>query len=220
MLETSTVRNHCLNCGKTTSEIKETCIRAHMGNHLLQAQCNIPEPVAFEVLGESMPCGFCGLSGQDCCKVTLSTTRSSSWKLSTQCPFQHAIVYNAVRNGSNATPCRNIPIICPLCQPLDKIQGARAYKAFWLYNWSEHAVSKHAEYASPHNPSGIPLPYQTWKHVEILPSEYTAIGLPVPSFSGFVAPTAEELEETLIRGTKQRATAVDLSKPKRGKSKR
>ncbi|KAE9386616.1 hypothetical protein BT96DRAFT_1005898 [Gymnopus androsaceus JB14] len=183
MLETSTVRNHCLNCGKTTSEIKET--------------------FAFEVvqpLGESMPCGFCGLSGQDCCK--------------------HAIVYNAVRNGSNATPCCNIPIICPLCQPLDKIQGARAYKAVWLYNWSEHAASKHAEYASPRNPSGLPLPYRTWKHVEILPSEYTAIGLPVPSFSGFIAPTAEELEETLIRGTKRRATAADSSKPKRGKSKR
>ncbi|KAE9387345.1 hypothetical protein BT96DRAFT_948426 [Gymnopus androsaceus JB14] len=55
MLETSTVQNHCLNCGKTTSEIKETCIQAHMGNHLLRAQCNIPEPVAFEVV---QPCAW------------------------------------------------------------------------------------------------------------------------------------------------------------------
>ncbi|KAJ7431082.1 hypothetical protein FB451DRAFT_1011648, partial [Mycena latifolia] len=140
-------------------------------------------------VGETMPCGFCGLSGNPACQPYLKV-RKQVKTVESNCPHAYNFRYVFAERGSDSTPCRNVPVVYSLCKNPD-LPRYSAEPAIWRYNMPEHLEKRHPEYASPNSPGGIPLPYVLWKSIEI--TEGIAMGIPkdcIPiAFTDFEAPS-------------------------------
>ncbi|KAK6988806.1 hypothetical protein R3P38DRAFT_2572839, partial [Favolaschia claudopus] len=77
--------------------------------------------------------------------------------------------------GKSKGSCRNVPIICGLC--LGPARQHDTVPGIWRYNMPEHLRMHHAEYASPQQPEGLPLPYSVRKSMEISQEEEAAMGV-------------------------------------------
>jgi hypothetical protein len=96
-------------------------------------------------------------------------------EIRTKCVYSHNFQYKTADEGKSKGACRNVPLICGLC-PV----AARKHDfvpAVWRYNMGEHLRSHHAEYASPQQPEGLPLPYDIWKSMEIKQDEEIVMGV-------------------------------------------
>ncbi|KAG1821705.1 uncharacterized protein BJ212DRAFT_1205509, partial [Suillus subaureus] len=87
----------------------------HMGIHILRAFYGVLEDNLKELVGIQQPCGFCGQSEQDKCKVSIRIKTNGAITLETQCSYQHKFHYVNVDTGSKNRPCRNIPLKCEIC---------------------------------------------------------------------------------------------------------
>ncbi|KAL0960227.1 hypothetical protein HGRIS_011861 [Hohenbuehelia grisea] len=169
----------CHLCGEDTAVIKW---RMHIGLHILRAMRGILETLKLPV-AESLPCGFCGTSA---CPPHLKRKKRNGvvmFTVETSCPYEVPIRYGMAAKGSTTTPCCNVPVICDLC-----VQPANARsttdQAIWRYNMAEHLSTHHAEYASPNNPEGIPLPLTVWDATSISREEELGVGIPPTHIPG------------------------------------
>jgi hypothetical protein len=127
--------------------------------------------------------------------------------MKTKCQYAVNFQYKTADEGKSKGACRNVPIICGLCP--DAPRKNDAVPAVWRYNMAEHLRTHHAEYASPQQPEGLPLPYAVWQSMEITREEEIAMGVKedlVPRKFTQVAPAvAGEVRadggETLKRST-------------------
>ncbi|KAG1863130.1 hypothetical protein F4604DRAFT_2030060 [Suillus subluteus] len=149
----------CPLCG-----VKTDSMRAHIGIHILRASHGIKETLKEEV-GLTYPCGFCGQSGCNECKIQIKVSSKGSVSLETRCPYFHVFRYANADIGSKNRPSRNVPLKCELCHPsLTPVTGkkSRAESGFvdavWCYNMIQHLDDVHPQYAHPKNPTGHPLP--------------------------------------------------------------
>ncbi|KAK7063420.1 hypothetical protein R3P38DRAFT_2492280 [Favolaschia claudopus] len=158
--------------------------RAHIGAHILRHLRGSGEPKAKKntpgenpaSVHDSMPCGLCGRSGRPECEVTMKpNSKKSDSDMKTDCQYYTQFQYKTADEGKSKGSCRNVPIICGLCpgpaRQHDTVPG------IWRYNMPEHLRMHHAEYASPQQPEGIPLPYSVWKSMEISQEEEAAMGV-------------------------------------------
>ncbi|KAK7012531.1 hypothetical protein R3P38DRAFT_3588444 [Favolaschia claudopus] len=161
--------------------------RAHIGAHILRhlrgsgepkAKKNTPGENSASVaqIHDSMPCGLCGRSGRPECEVTMKpNSKKSDSDMKTDCQYYTQFQYKTADEGKSKGSCRNVPIICGLCpgpaRQHDTVPG------IWRYNMPEHLRMHHAEYASPQQPEGLPLPYSVWKSMEISQEEKAAMGV-------------------------------------------
>ncbi|KAH9944798.1 hypothetical protein B0H21DRAFT_892357 [Amylocystis lapponica] len=174
------VKRSCHFCGQVPDNW-----RAHMGAHILRSMRGVQENLT-EPIGLHKPCGFCGRSGEAGCPVTLKI-KNHTTKIECGCQFDTPFKYGFANKGSDATPCRNVPVVCTLCPgPSNK---AAARPAIWRYNMATHLQEQHSEYASPGKPIGLPLPHALWKDMEITAREERALGIPEalipPEFTQF-----------------------------------
>lgn len=159
-----------------------------------------------------MPCGFCGLSGNVACMPYLRT-KGKAVSVESSCPYSIKFKYAFAERGSDATPCRNVPILCTLCPTPPGTSRAAPLPAVWRYNMEEHLTVRHSEYASPQNPEGMPLPWNLWKSMEI--TEERVMGIPstcIPApFINFTTETIPTPDVSL----KRKASLGTRSRPKR-----
>ena len=114
-----------------------------MGGHILRAARQVPEVVVNPISG-TLPCGFCGRCGAAECAPTLKIlSRNTQW--SSQCPRMEPFQYGSANKGSNHRPCRNVPVICSLCNHPGRETDTRP--AVWRYNMEAHLTERHPEYA-------------------------------------------------------------------------
>ncbi|KAG1753249.1 hypothetical protein EDB19DRAFT_1627051, partial [Suillus lakei] len=115
------------------------------------------------------PCGFCGCSGHEDCKIQIKIALNSSTvlKVKSSCPYTHTFCYPNADIGSNNRPCHNVPIKCELCHPsLASVTGKKSrttppfIDAIWRYNMIQHLEEVHPQYTHPDNVIGHPLPVQ------------------------------------------------------------
>ncbi|KAJ7817541.1 hypothetical protein B0H14DRAFT_3741875 [Mycena olivaceomarginata] len=134
---------------------------------------------ALEV-GDLLPCGFCGESGHTACNVYLHV-KTKAATVEANCCLITPMRYAFAERGSQATPCRNVPIICGLCpSTLTAGKESCAQPAQWRYNMEEHLAQAHPEYASPRNPEGDKrLPHVVWIGMKTSKEEERALGIPV-----------------------------------------
>ncbi|KAJ6583577.1 hypothetical protein DFH09DRAFT_838888, partial [Mycena vulgaris] len=153
--------------------------RAHMGYHILSKLRGVDEELQKPV-GDTLPCGFCGESGHAACNVYVQIKKHSATATS-NCRLAMPFKYAYAERGSQATPCRNVPIVCGLCQStLTAGKESALQPAQWRYNMEEHLALKHPEYASPRNPDAQQrLPYDVWIRMEITKVEELAQGIPL-----------------------------------------
>ncbi|KAG2132413.1 hypothetical protein DEU56DRAFT_721254, partial [Suillus clintonianus] len=148
--------------------------RSHMGRHILCAVRGIEENLPTPVSG-SLPCGFCGSSGNPDCAVTLKeTNRGINWE--TWCPRKEDFQYGSANKGSNNRPCRNVPIVCKLCVHPNREMDWKP--AIWRYNLEAHLTEEHPEYAHPGKPSGASLPHDMFECMLLTPLEEKRLGVP------------------------------------------
>ncbi|KAJ7182231.1 hypothetical protein C8R43DRAFT_1143909 [Mycena crocata] len=202
--------------------------RAHMGAHILRKLNGIAEPVTKKTKGtasaptviypevaESYPCGFCGRSGRSECPCTVKP-HNGTVTINTNCEYMRKIHYKLAEQGSTATPCRNVPVVCGLCpEPQERYP---TYPAVWRYNMPQHLQDAHPEYASPNSPDGDLLPLKIWDSVKLTREEEKAAGIPdrrVP-FSRFEP--HEIIEQSGAR--KKRKHAASSGVPDQPKSKK
>ncbi|KAJ7748853.1 hypothetical protein B0H14DRAFT_3603894, partial [Mycena olivaceomarginata] len=90
--------------------------RAHMGMHILRKLRGIKEKLIklASTVRDSLPCGFCGESGHAACNAYLQV-KTKAATVETNCRLNTPMKYVFAERGSNATPCRNVPIVCGLC---------------------------------------------------------------------------------------------------------
>ncbi|KAJ7755778.1 hypothetical protein B0H14DRAFT_2282859, partial [Mycena olivaceomarginata] len=90
--------------------------RAHMGMHILRklrgVEGKLIKPAS--TVGDSLPCGFCSESGHTACNTYLQV-KTKAATVETNCHLNMPMQYTFAQRGSQATPCRNVPIICGLC---------------------------------------------------------------------------------------------------------
>ncbi|KAG2152582.1 uncharacterized protein EDB93DRAFT_1273262 [Suillus bovinus] len=140
--------------------------------HILRASRGVTsiEDNLKEQVGHHQPCGFCGRSGHEECKVQIKIALNSGTvsKVESSCPYTHTFRYPNADIGSNNRPCRNVPIKCELCHPsLASVTGKKSrtappfIDAVWrYYNMIQHLEEVHSQYAHPDSVIGHPLPAQ------------------------------------------------------------
>ncbi|KIJ59297.1 hypothetical protein HYDPIDRAFT_170850 [Hydnomerulius pinastri MD-312] len=152
------VASNCPVCCVATKDI-----RSHMGIHILRAARGITDTVVTPITG-MQPCGFCGRSGHEECNLTLKKlARSIKW--TSHCPRQEDFKYGNASKGSENHPCRNVPVVCLLCEHL--LRETDTHNALWRYNMEAHLNEKHPEYAHPGRPDGIPLPRDMYELIHL-----------------------------------------------------
>ncbi|KAG1743139.1 hypothetical protein EDB19DRAFT_1633376 [Suillus lakei] len=163
-------------------------MRNHMGQHILRALSNTPEEVILkEPVSDTLPCGFCGRSGQPECAITITMPAKAATTWDTKCMYQHQFHYTSTKTGSKNMPCCNLPLKCELCHPiLPPAPGKTTRKtavipvsAVWCYNMHEHIFQEHEEYMVPgQRDIGVPLPISVWREMKLTDLEQTALHIP------------------------------------------
>ncbi|KAJ7861954.1 hypothetical protein B0H13DRAFT_1900306 [Mycena leptocephala] len=173
--------------GERLNRVYERCgeraenMRAHMGMHILRKlRGRGVEEKLIKSIGDSLPCGFCCESGHAACTMHLQV-KTKSVTVETNCRLVMPFKYAFAERESQATPCRNVPVICGLCpSTLTAGKESRSQPAQWRYNMEEHLSQAHPEYASPQNPDGGKrLPHAVWTSMEMGDGEEAALGIPV-----------------------------------------
>jgi hypothetical protein len=106
-------------------------VLAHIGSHILH------DP-SIDLSQE--PCGLC-LRPASLCSIYLirRTGRTSQWSIkyggSVPCPNATTFSYAATMLSSKASPCSNVPLVCPNC-----LEGS---PAIWRYNMRHHLQHRH-----------------------------------------------------------------------------
>lgn len=123
----------CLQCGQTLDLTKLAKVIQHSGAHIL----NDPK------LARDIPlCGFC-LRPLPSCQVRLRKTGAGKYQLdfeASQCSLIRSgcvFKYEPASKSSNASPCSNVPIVCPVCPP------GSSHATEWRYNLQEHFRLRH-----------------------------------------------------------------------------
>ncbi|KAI0068069.1 hypothetical protein BV25DRAFT_1875223 [Artomyces pyxidatus] len=183
----TSVDRACHFCGETISGPQDHW-RGHIGKHLLhhiRGTGLFPSTPGNAKIGDNLPCGFCGHSGNPSCAIELSVTQRKV-TVNCNCPYKVKISFGWAKRGTAASPSRNVPIVCTLC-PHPPSLPAHTNPAIWSYNMDEHIRLRHSEYASPSSPVGLPIPASLWNDMEITAEEEHAVGIPVsfrpPAFS-------------------------------------
>ncbi|KAF9235510.1 hypothetical protein BU15DRAFT_64772 [Melanogaster broomeanus] len=91
--------------------------------------------------------------------IWLPTTMRLLW--TSHCLRQEDFKYGNASKGSDNRPCRNVPIVCLLCE--HQLREMDTCNVTWHYNVEAHLNEKHPEYAHPGQPDGIPLPRAMYK---------------------------------------------------------
>lgn len=178
-----------------------------MGGHILRSIRGVPEELATPV-GELLPCGFCGSSGNPDCAIKLKKTKRVT-EVITGCPHKVPFKYGFAEKGSDSRPCRNVPVVCTLCPHREKETNTKG--AVWRYNMEQHLNITHPEYMHPGKLLGLPLPTEMVRIVTITIQEEKKLGVPVrpnhsnpsnPSNHGSAHPPA-----TTSSGKKRQADA-------------
>ena len=115
-----------------------------MGSHILHALRNTKDPKECHLgsIGEN-PCGFCG---RDTCFTQLKLKKHDSFSISSNCPFHYSgMQYRKAAEFSEALPCTNVPIHCPLCPT--SVSGDPP--TIWKYNTLYHLISEHSSGSTP-----------------------------------------------------------------------
>ncbi|KAN0137683.1 hypothetical protein V8E53_004508, partial [Lactarius tabidus] len=106
-------------------------VLAHIGSHILHDR-------SLDLTQE--PCGLC-LRPATLCLIYLvkHTGRASQWSVkyggSVHFPNATAFSYAAAMLSSKASPCSNVPLVCPYC-----LEGS---PAIWHYNMKHHLQHHH-----------------------------------------------------------------------------
>ncbi|KAH9016176.1 hypothetical protein EDB85DRAFT_1875256, partial [Lactarius pseudohatsudake] len=106
-------------------------ILAHIGSHVLH------DP-SIDLSEE--PCGLC-LRPASLCSIYLirHTGRNSQWTIkysgNVRCPNATNFSYTVAMSSSKASPCSNVPLVCPYC-----LEGS---PAIWRYNLRHHLRCRH-----------------------------------------------------------------------------
>ncbi|KAG1796728.1 uncharacterized protein HD556DRAFT_1441420 [Suillus plorans] len=157
--------SECPLCGNKTDSM-----RAHVGIHILRASRGVTSinNNLKQQVGLHQPCGFCGRSGHQECKIRIKITNSGAVsKVESSCPYAHTFQYPNADIGSNNRPCGNVSLKCELCHPfLAPVTGKKSrtvapfIDAVWHYNMIQHLEEVHPQYAHPEKLIGHPLPAQ------------------------------------------------------------
>ena len=106
-------------------------VLAHIGSHVLH------DP---SIDRSQEPCGLC-LRPALLCSIYLTKRggRTSQWSIkyggSIPCPNATTFSYATAMSSSKASPCSNVPLVCPYC-----LEGS---PAVWHYNMSHHLQQRH-----------------------------------------------------------------------------
>ncbi|KAG1749180.1 hypothetical protein EDD22DRAFT_958083 [Suillus occidentalis] len=144
----------CPLCGTKTDSM---C--AHVSLHILRASHSINETLK-EQVGLIYPCGFCGRSGHNECKIQIKTLNKGG-------------------------PSWNIPLKCELCHlSLTPVTGKKSraepgfVDAIWRYNMIQHLDDVHPQFSHPKNPIGHPLPLNILNSLTLTSLEQHEAGIP------------------------------------------
>ncbi|KAG9309781.1 hypothetical protein JVU11DRAFT_10155 [Chiua virens] len=162
----------CALCHKPTSDLW-----SHMGGHILHSIRRVPDELVTPV-GQVLPCGFCGSSGNPDCAIKLKKTKRAT-EVITNCPHKVPFKYGFTEKGSESRPCRNVPVVCGLCPHRERKTDAKP--AIWRYNMEEHLSLSHPEYAHPGKIYGLPLPLHMIDTVVITVQEEKKFSVPARS---------------------------------------
>lgn len=139
-------------------------------------------------VGDTLPCGFCGCSGQPECAITITVPAKATTTWDTKCTYQHQFRYPSADAGSKNTPCHNLPLKCELCHPILPPVPSKTMRkipvvpvsAVWRYNMHEHIFHEHEEYVVPgQRDVGLPLPASVWREMKLTDLEQMASCCPV-----------------------------------------
>jgi hypothetical protein len=149
-----------------------------MGGHVLRAIRGVEETLPSPV-DHPFPYGFCGRSQlmHPECAIKLKVTSKGSEFL-TLCPYQAQIKFAYADKGSKKCPCRNIPVVCPLCPAPPRARETNWRDAIWRYNMEQHLNFHHPEYAHPGKEIGLPLPPNVSAAALVDAREEKALGVP------------------------------------------
>ncbi|KAJ6582644.1 hypothetical protein DFH09DRAFT_855029, partial [Mycena vulgaris] len=131
-------------------------------------------------VGDSMPRGFCGDSGQAALTIHMQV-KTSSVTVDSNCRLSMPFKYAYAERGSKATPCHKVPIVCSLCPSvLTAGKESRSQPGQWRYNMEEHVAQAHPEHASPRNLDGAKrISHAVWTSMQISHGEEIALGIPL-----------------------------------------
>ncbi|KAJ7050241.1 hypothetical protein C8F01DRAFT_1345778 [Mycena amicta] len=115
----------CNICGKTVKE--ETC-QNHVGRHILMKILGVFDPNANPEVSTHYPCGFCSRTGNHC------SVKIDGGKAHSDCPSLYAFCIWSATTMSQAKPCMNVLIRCPIIN---------CTEIHWKYNFPQHLHNKH-----------------------------------------------------------------------------
>ncbi|KAI6008633.1 hypothetical protein PISMIDRAFT_690710 [Pisolithus microcarpus 441] len=179
----------CPRCNESTDDP-----RSHVGGHILRSIRGVEEVVVSPV-DHLFPCGFCGrsqLQHPDCMIKVKITGRGV--EMDTRCPYQVQIKFAYAEKGSKKRPCRNIPVVCPLCPLPPRSRQTDWRDGVWRYNMEQHLNFYHSEYAHPGKDAGLPLPSDVATATLLDPREEEACGVPIrPAFNNIVEKSTDAM---------------------------
>ncbi|GLB43863.1 hypothetical protein LshimejAT787_1500470 [Lyophyllum shimeji] len=197
-------RTNHFRCYQCLSEVEVKRARQHVGRHILKALRGIKEDLKGEPIAVgagSMPCGFCGRSGNPACdQVFLSKGKSP--QATSGCRLASKFHYQPSLKSTGSTPCTNVPILCSIAGCTGAVGTQQT--AIWKYNMPEHIRTVHPGYAWNALGGDAPLPASLAHAMHITPEEEAILGIPKENI-----PPAHPLppfESTTSRGSKRSST--------------
>ncbi|KAJ7079589.1 hypothetical protein B0H15DRAFT_787927 [Mycena belliarum] len=178
-----------ISCFQCHLLIKPDDARAHVGEHILRAMRGVREPLLYEQVRRTLPCGFCGRSG---CSVEMVKS-GKTFKITSRCARQHPFAYGHAKKYSAATPSTNVPIACVLC---DIVPPRKTHPAFWKYCILSHIQSQHPRYWDDLDAAPINLGKEFANTIAISREELNALGISMGLSS---APFAHSLAPSTTR---------------------
>ncbi|KAK7455836.1 hypothetical protein VKT23_010871 [Stygiomarasmius scandens] len=179
---TSAIPTHCEYCNEKIDIATITAYWNHISQHILKKHRGVKELNLRKEIGDGEPCAFCGHSGQAACKIYISWTgtQTRTYHIHSDCPFFAKIQYGRANKGSQNTPCRNVPIICDLCNHPEPPRSTGQRPAVWRYNMIPHILLQHPEYRIPgDNDDGtIDLPRELAEQMTVPTEEQSRMGIP------------------------------------------
>ncbi|KAK7020913.1 hypothetical protein R3P38DRAFT_3548264 [Favolaschia claudopus] len=167
-------------CKLCHATMKLNVMRNHVGTHILFAMRDKHDPkLPPDTVIAAEPCGWCGLEGECHTQLTSSSKKNSTTvQITSNCSYHYAkMMYKAAKTFSEAAPCTNVPLQCPLC-PISK-SGNR--KTIWKYNALFHLLAEHSRSGQiPPN-----LSPQFWVETHIRHIEEQALGITVDETDRF-----------------------------------
>ncbi|KAF9457045.1 hypothetical protein BDZ94DRAFT_1228616 [Collybia nuda] len=159
-----------IDCYLCEKSLKLKDMRKHVGKHLLLALRDVEDPAPLRpgvVVKDIIDaCGWCGRDG---CQTHL-IKKGSSISITSNCPYHYQkLSYKRALQSSQASPCTNVPIHCPICPP--SLTGQP--KSFWKYNALYHLASHHL------TPEGLfpTVPPQLLVEIYITSKEEASVGI-------------------------------------------